>query len=137
MPAIGLGALDPIGRVLSQACRETSVGLNFDITAQTYHSALALAHHGPGVALVDTCTAASADVSRVDVLDLEPLIPVPFRHFCQQVSRVRLRYGRLCGVSSGLWEPISSLLEGDSGYFSTIAATRAGNPNDSVKPKAP
>jgi len=77
VPVIGLDALDPVGRVLSQASREAGVGLKFDLTVQTYHSALALAHHGLGVALVDTCTAVSADVSRVDVLDLEPLIPVP------------------------------------------------------------
>ena len=51
--------------------------MKFNITAQTYPSALALAHHGLGVALVDTCTAASADVSRVDVLDLKPLLHVP------------------------------------------------------------
>ena len=79
VPVIGLDALDPVGRVLNQASRDAGVGLKFDITVQTYHSALALAHHGLGVALVDTCTAASADVSRVDVLDLEPLIPVPIQ----------------------------------------------------------
>ncbi len=79
VPVVGLDALDPVGRVLSQASREVGVGLKFDITVQTYHSALALAHHGLGVALVDTCTAASADLSRVDVLGLEPLIPVPIQ----------------------------------------------------------
>ena len=78
-PVIGLDAQDPMGRVLSQAIRETGVGLQFNITVQTYHSALALAHHGLGMALVDTCTAASADLSRVDVLELEPLIPVPIK----------------------------------------------------------
>jgi len=79
VPVIGLDALDPVGRVLSLASREAGVGLKFDITVQTYHSALALAHHGLGVALVDTFTAASADLSRVNVLDLEPLIPVPIQ----------------------------------------------------------
>ena len=79
VPVIGLDVLDPIGRSLNQACRESGVGLQFQITVQTYHSALALAHHGLGVALVDTCTAASADRSRVDVLALEPLIPVPIK----------------------------------------------------------
>ena len=43
---------------------------------QTYHVALALAHHGVGVAMVEGCTAASADLSKVDVLALEPAIPV-------------------------------------------------------------
>jgi DNA-binding transcriptional LysR family regulator len=79
VPVIGLDAQDPIGRVLSQASREAGVGLKFDITVQTYHSALALSHHGLGVALVDTCTAASADLNRVDVLDLKPLLPVPIK----------------------------------------------------------
>jgi DNA-binding transcriptional LysR family regulator len=78
-PVIGLDALDPIGRVLNQASREAGVGLKSDMNVQTYHSALALAHHGLGIALVDTCTAASADLSRVDVLDLEPLIRVPIQ----------------------------------------------------------
>ena len=77
VPIIGLDAQDPVGRVLSQASREAGVGLKFNITVQTYHLALALAHHGLGAALIDTCTAASADMSRVDVLNLEPLIPLP------------------------------------------------------------
>ena len=79
VPVIGLDVLDPIGRSLNQACRESGVGLQFQITVQTYHSALALAHHGLGVALVDTCTAASADRTRVDVLALEPSILVPIK----------------------------------------------------------
>ena len=79
VPVIGLDALDPVGRVLSQASREAGISLKFNITVQTYHSALALAHHGLGVALIDSCTAASADKSLVDVLDLEPLLPVPIK----------------------------------------------------------
>ena len=79
LPMIGLDAQDPMGRVLSQASREADVGLHFNLTVQTYHSALALAHHGLGAALVDTFTAASADLSRVDVLNLEPLLPVPIK----------------------------------------------------------
>jgi len=38
-----------------------------------------MAHHGLGVALVDSCTARSADRTKVDVLTLEPHIPVPVR----------------------------------------------------------
>lgn len=79
IPVIGLDVLDPVGRSLSNACREAEVGLDIAITVQTYHSALALAHHGLGVALVDSCTAASVDLKRVDVLALEPLIPVPIK----------------------------------------------------------
>ncbi|WP_395055657.1 LysR family transcriptional regulator [Polaromonas sp.] len=79
VPVIGLDVLDPVGRSLSNACREAGVGLDIAITVQTYHSALALAHHGLGVALVDSCTAASVDLKRVDVLELEPRIPVPIK----------------------------------------------------------
>lgn len=79
VPVIGLDVLDPVGRSLNNACREAGVGLDIAITVQTYHSALALAHHGLGVALVDSCTAASVDLKRVDVLALEPLIPVPIK----------------------------------------------------------
>lgn len=79
VPVIGLDVLDPVGRSLNQACREAGVGLQFEITVQTYHSALALAHHGLGIALIDTCTAVSADQTRVDVLALEPLVPVPIK----------------------------------------------------------
>lgn len=65
--------------MLSQASREAGGGLKFHITVQTYHSALALAHHGLCVALVDSCTAASSDAGRVDVMDLHPLLPVPIK----------------------------------------------------------
>lgn len=78
-PVIGLDVRDPVGTSLNQACREAGVGLRSDITVQTYHAALALAHHGLGAALVDNCTAVSADRARVDVLALEPLIPVPIK----------------------------------------------------------
>ena len=79
LPVIGLDVLDPVGRSLSQACREAGMGLTSTLSVQTYHLALALAHHGLGLAVVDSCTAASADASRVDVLLLEPQIPVPIK----------------------------------------------------------
>src|SRR5450830_872108 len=53
VPVINLDARDPVGTRLSQACREA------------------------GVALVDACTAVSADRSKVEVLALEPAIHVP------------------------------------------------------------
>lgn len=76
-PAISLDVGDPVGISLSQACGEMGVGLQSMVRVQTYHAALALAHHGLGVALVDACTAVSADRSKVDVLVLEPHIVVP------------------------------------------------------------
>ncbi len=77
LPLVGLDARDPIGVALQQAMGDAGAGLQAQITVQTYHAALALAHHGLGLALVDSCTAVSADRTRVDVLRLEPAIAVP------------------------------------------------------------
>jgi DNA-binding transcriptional LysR family regulator len=79
VPVISLDVRDPVGISLGQACREAGVGLQTVVTVQTYHTALALAHHGLAVALVDGCTAASADENKVDVLILEPQIAVPIK----------------------------------------------------------
>ena len=77
MPVINLDVRDPVGTHLNLACREAGVGLQAVVTVQTYHAALALAHHGIGIALVDSCTAVSADRSKVLVLRLEPQLIVP------------------------------------------------------------
>jgi DNA-binding transcriptional LysR family regulator len=76
LPVIGLDSTHAVGVAIGQACREAGVGLTSPITVQTYQAALSLAHHGLGVAVVDGCTALSADRERVDVLALEPAIPV-------------------------------------------------------------
>jgi DNA-binding transcriptional LysR family regulator len=78
-PVISLDVRDPVGTHLNHACREAGVGLQSVVTVQTYHAALALAHHGIGIALVDSCTAVSADASKVAVVALEPSIPVSIR----------------------------------------------------------
>ncbi len=77
LPIISLDVRDPVGTHLNHACREAGVGLQSVVTVQTYHAALALAHHGVGIALVDSCTAVSADRSKVLVLPLEPQLIVP------------------------------------------------------------
>jgi DNA-binding transcriptional LysR family regulator len=74
LPLIALDGRDPLGMVLDHALRGQDAGLNEVMSVQTYHVALALAHHGVGVALVEGCTAASADRARVDVLAVEPAI---------------------------------------------------------------
>lgn len=79
LPVVGLDAMDPIGTTLNHACREAGISLQSVVTVQTYHAALAMAHHGMGAALVDACTACSADLAKVRILRLEPLIPVPVR----------------------------------------------------------
>lgn len=77
VPTISLDAQDPVGMLLSQLTRESNAGLDHFVTVQTYHTALAMAHHGLGVAMVDGCTALSADTSKVDVLPLAPGLQVP------------------------------------------------------------
>jgi len=76
MRVIGVESSQTLGITVSQACREAGILLSTPITVQTYHAALALARHGLGVALVDSCTALSADPQHVDVATLEPPIPV-------------------------------------------------------------
>jgi DNA-binding transcriptional LysR family regulator len=77
LPLVRLAANDPIGTLVGHACREADVSLQALYTVQTYHAALALAQHGHAVALVDACTAASADRGKVDVLAVQPPIAVP------------------------------------------------------------
>lgn len=76
LPLIALDSRDPLGVTLAHVLREHDPAQKPVITVQTYHVALALAHHGVGVAMVEGCTAASADRTKVDVLALEPAIPV-------------------------------------------------------------
>ncbi|MCB1979601.1 MAG: LysR substrate-binding domain-containing protein [Burkholderiaceae bacterium] len=72
LPLIGLDARDPVGRMLAAALSQSVPALQPVMVVQTYHVALALAHHGVGVAIVEGCTALSADQARVDVVDFEP-----------------------------------------------------------------
>ncbi len=74
-PIVALDARDPLGITLAQVLRDHEVELHAAMTVQTYHAALAMAQHGLGIALVESCTAASADRTRVDVLALDPPIP--------------------------------------------------------------
>jgi DNA-binding transcriptional LysR family regulator len=79
LPVIALDGQDPLGVLLAHAVRDSGAGLQEVMTVQTYHVALALAHHGVGVAMVESCTAASADLAKVDVLKLEPAVPTTVR----------------------------------------------------------
>jgi len=79
LPVIALDGQDPLGLLLAHTVRDSGAGLQEVMTVQTYHVALALAHHGVGVAMVESCTAASADLSKVDVLKLEPAVPTTVR----------------------------------------------------------
>jgi DNA-binding transcriptional LysR family regulator len=79
LPLIALDGRDPLGGILSHTLRDSGADLKGVMYVQTYHVALALAHHGVGIALVESCTAASSDALRVDVLGLEPFMPVTIR----------------------------------------------------------
>ena len=74
LPVIGLDGRDPLGLILSRVLRDSGTRLHEVMSVQTYHVALALAQHRVGVALVESCTAASADLDKVDILALEPTI---------------------------------------------------------------
>lgn len=77
LPIVAIDPQDPLGVLMSHTLRDSNVALDAVVTVQTYHVALALAQHGVGVAMVESCTAASADRRRVDVLRLLPAIEVP------------------------------------------------------------
>jgi len=76
LPVIGLDARDPAGRSIDAALGEGTEAIRPVMVVQTHHVALALANQGLGVALVDACTAASADRTRTHVLPLAPGIPL-------------------------------------------------------------
>ena len=75
-PVIGVESTQTLGATISQACREAGIAFSTPFTVQTYHAALALVRHGLGAALVDSCTALSADLDDVEVVELEPAMPV-------------------------------------------------------------
>ncbi len=98
LPIVALDAQDPLGILLSQTLHDSDAQLDVVATVQTYHVALALAHHGIGVAMVESCTAASADRRRVDVLKLAPPIAVPVQavRSAQRPSSQTLRFFTRC-----------------------------------------
>ena len=53
LPVIGLDTRDPLGMTLAQAWSDAGIGQHSSVSVQTYHTALALARHGHGVAIVN------------------------------------------------------------------------------------
>ncbi|HQY38697.1 MAG TPA: LysR substrate-binding domain-containing protein [Giesbergeria sp.] len=112
LPLIGLDARDPVGRMLANILDDAEPRLQPVMVVQTYHVALALAHHGVGVAIVEACTAQSADKSRVEVLALEPMVQT-FVHALRPSARphsqlvraftdcMRLALGQVPGTLAG------------------------------------
>lgn len=76
-PMIKQDRADYIGVVLSEGKTAAGIEEKEGITVQTRHAALALAESGIGAALIDSFTASSADLERVDILRLDPTLSVP------------------------------------------------------------
>lgn len=78
LPIISLDSRDPVGRTIADLITpEESLQERYSIVVQTHHVALAMAHEGLGVALVEGCTAACADSRLVDVVALRPAVNIP------------------------------------------------------------
>jgi DNA-binding transcriptional LysR family regulator len=68
---------DPIGSVLSDLCSRQNVRFSGGMTVQTYHTALTLAEHGFGIAIVDNFTAAASRRASLQILPLKPQVRIP------------------------------------------------------------
>lgn len=77
LPLIALDSRDPVGRAIVALLHPDTAERQPALVVQTHHVALALAHQGLGIALVEGCTAASADLQRVDVVAVQPGLHIP------------------------------------------------------------
>jgi DNA-binding transcriptional LysR family regulator len=68
---------DPLGRLLAKRLEELSVTVNVTITAQSYHSLVALAARSKLITIVDEIAALSARAQGLRVVPLAPLISIP------------------------------------------------------------
>jgi DNA-binding transcriptional LysR family regulator len=73
---IDLDSEGPLGMAIHQAREKHKIAFDTPLTVQTYHAALALAEHGLGTTIVDSLTAMSADLDKVDVLSITPTISI-------------------------------------------------------------
>ncbi|MFK4445450.1 DNA-binding transcriptional LysR family regulator [Caballeronia udeis] len=87
-PSIELGALegreiagpdpaDPLGRLLAKRLEELSVTFDVAVTAQSYHSLVALAARSKLITIVDEVAALSARAQGLRVVPLSPVIAIP------------------------------------------------------------
>lgn len=74
---IGPDPADPLGRLLAKRLEELSVTVRTSITAQSYHSLVALAARSRMVTIVDEVAAISARVQGMNVVPLAPEIAIP------------------------------------------------------------
>jgi DNA-binding transcriptional LysR family regulator len=78
LPAVAIDSADPIGLIIAQACRDTQIGLENAITVQTYHAALAMAHHGLGIAILDADPYSKAELfASVEIKPWRQAVGVP------------------------------------------------------------
>jgi DNA-binding transcriptional LysR family regulator len=76
LPIIDLDSEGPLGIAIHQACEQHKIAFDTSLTVQTYHAALALVEHGLGATIVDSLTAMSADLDKVDVLSITPTMSI-------------------------------------------------------------
>jgi DNA-binding transcriptional LysR family regulator len=74
---IGPDPADPLGRLLAKRLEELSVTVRSSVTAQSYHSLVALAARSKVVTIVDEIAALSASVQGLNVVPLAPEIAIP------------------------------------------------------------
>ncbi|MFL9981803.1 LysR family transcriptional regulator [Paraburkholderia sediminicola] len=74
---IGPDPADPLGRLLAKRLEELSVTVRTSVTAQSYHSLVALAARSKVVTIVDEIAALSAHAQGLNVVPLAPEIAIP------------------------------------------------------------
>lgn len=70
-------ATDPIGKLLTEALQAQSIQLDVRLTAQSYHSVVALAALSKGVGIVDAATGLSAQSQGLQIVPIKPSIEIP------------------------------------------------------------
>ena len=74
---VGPAPADPLGRLLAKRLEELSVTVDVTITAQSYHSLVALAARSKLITIVDEVAALSARAQGLRVVPLSPVIAIP------------------------------------------------------------
>jgi DNA-binding transcriptional LysR family regulator len=74
---VGPDPADPLGRLLAKRLEELSVSIDVTITAQSYHSLVALAARSKLITIVDEVAALSARAQGLRVVPLSPVIAIP------------------------------------------------------------
>lgn len=74
---VGPDATDPVGKLLTQALTSQNIQLDLRITAQSYHSVVALVERSGNVGIVDAATAITARERGLTVIEIRPSIEIP------------------------------------------------------------